>query len=209
MSKVTIVNYDIGNILSVKRAFEHCGADVLISRNADEIKKSERIIVPGVGAFNDCVTGLENYGLKESVMEFAASGRPYLGICVGMQMMMEESEEFGLHKGLGYLKGSVVKITEDVSENKKKYKVPFIGWKPLKKTHDTPLLKNISDNDRFYFIHSFKANPKNKSDLLAYYNYNGIHVSAIIGKNNMFGTQFHPEKSGEAGLHIIRNFLKI
>lgn len=206
MKKITIVDYGTGNILSVKRALEHCGADVMVSSNYNEIANAERIIVPGVGAFLNCMQALENKSLRESVVNFAASGRPYLGICVGMQMMLELSEEFGEHKGLGYIKGHVKKI---IAMKEQGNKVPFIGWKPLQITNDSPLLKGIAANDRFYFVHSYQASPENNNNLLATYEFNDMPVAAVIGKDNIFGTQFHPEKSGDCGLKVVKNFLSV
>lgn len=208
MKKILIVNYGIGNILSVKRAFEHCGADVIISNSKDDIKKADRIVVPGVGAFSNCITELKNSDLKESVIEFANSDKPYLGICVGMQMMLDESEEFGTHAGLGIIKGNVTKI-EHKTDLEINNKVPFVGWKSLEFTSGAPLFKDISSEDKFYFVHSYKSNPDDKNNLLASYKYHDVNVAAVIGKNNVYGTQFHPEKSGAAGLRIITNFLNL
>jgi glutamine amidotransferase len=208
MKKLLIVNYGIGNILSVKRAFEHCGADVIVSSSKDDIKKADRIVVPGVGAFSNCISALENSDLKESVLEFAASGKPYLGICVGMQMMLDESEEFGTHAGLGIIKGNVTKI-EEKSNGEIKHKVPFVGWKSLENMSDMPLFKGILPEDKFYFVHSYKSNTANQDNLLASYRYDNLNVAAVIGENNIYGAQFHPEKSGGAGLRVIKNFLDL
>ncbi len=204
MKKVVIVDYGIGNILSVKRAFEHCGADVLVSDNPNDILCAQRLVVPGVGAFKDCVSTLAQKSLKNVLLEFSATRRPYLGICVGMQMLLDESEEFGLNKGLSLIGGRVCKISDSV-----KYKIPFVGWKSLKIMTNNDLFHHISQADRFYFTHSYSANPNNKEDLLAYYDYDAINVTAVVGKDNVYGTQFHPEKSGAAGLQIIKNFLKL
>lgn len=206
MKKVVIVDYSIGNILSVKRAFEHCEADVKLSSDEKDILDADRIVVPGVGAFNNCVSALEDSDLKNAVVEFAKTQRPYLGICVGMQMMLDESEEFGKHKGLGFIEGNVTKIGGESENN---LKVPFVGWKPLKILSDTPLFKGLSPEDCFYFVHSYQAHPKSEANILANYTYNELNITAAVGEGNIYGTQFHPEKSGDAGLQVIKNFLEL
>jgi len=208
MKKVVIVDYSIGNILSVKRAFEHCDADVILTSDEKDILAADRLVVPGVGAFNNCVSALESSNLKNAVVEFTKTQRPYLGICVGMQMMLDESEEFGKHKGLGFIEGNVTKIGGD-SQQANKLKVPFVGWKPLHIINDTPLLKGLNPEDCFYFVHSYQAHPSSQDNVLANYKYNELNITAAVGKGNMYGTQFHPEKSGDAGLQVIKNFLEL
>lgn len=205
MKNISIVNYGVGNILSLKRALEHCGAQVTIASTAREINNAERIVVPGVGAFNNCIEKLIKNGLKEALIKFAQLKKPYLGICVGMQMLLENSTEFGDHNGLSILNGKVVKINSIGIDNQS-HKIPFIGWKSLEKTKNNPLLKNINPNEKVYFIHSYKAELKNEN-VLAQYDYDGIKIPAIVGSHPVFGTQFHPEKSRSTGLKIISNFL--
>ncbi len=190
--KVTIVNYGIGNILSVQRAFEHVGAKVDFANNAKAISNAQRLVVPGVGAFKKCMDAIESFDIKDALIEFAISGKPYLGICVGMQMLLEKSFEFGEHRGLGIIEGEVRKI------NVPGEKVPFIGWKEI---------EVAGKKNKFYFLHSYQALPKSDENLLATYNLGKNKITAIVKKNNVLGLQFHPEKSGTAGLDLIKLFL--
>ena len=192
--KVTLVNYGIGNMLSVRRAFEHAGADVLLTDNAKDIACADRLIVPGVGAFQKCMNAIQDKNLTESLIAFAQSHKPYLGICVGMQMLMDKSYEFGEHDGLGIIAGDVRKI--DVPGER----VPFIGWKEIE-LH--------GKKGSYYFVHSYQAFPDNKEHILASYNLGNSKVTAAIQKNNVFGVQFHPEKSAQDGLDLIHQFLKL
>lgn len=190
--KITIANYGIGNILSVQRAFEHLGAQVILAHTAKEIRNAQRLVVPGVGAFKNCMDALESFDIKNTLIEFANSGKPYLGICVGMQMLMDKSFEFGEHPGLGIIAGDVKKI--DVIGQR----VPFIGW------------KKIEMNKKFgtyYFIHSYQAIPAYRENLLATYALDKSQITAAIIKNNVLGVQFHPEKSAEDGLRLLKYFL--
>jgi glutamine amidotransferase len=192
--KVTVVDYGIGNILSVRRAFMHNGADVILARSADEILQAERLVVPGVGAFKRCMETLENFDLKAALIEYANTGRPYLGICVGMQMLMDNSFEFGEYPGLGLIPGEVRKI--DVPGER----VPFIGWKSV---------ELMGATRHFYFVHSYQAVPEIKQHLWATYSLGGSEITAAVRKDNVIGVQFHPEKSGEDGLEFINNFLQV
>jgi len=192
--KVTLVNYGIGNILSVQRALQHVGADVEFAESAADIQKAERLVVPGVGAFKHCMDAIEARGLREALIRFAHSEKPYLGICVGMQMLMDKSHEFGEYSGLGLISGEVRKI--DIPGER----VPFIGWKEIE-LH--------GKKSTFYFVHSYQAFPKNPQNLLATYSLGGEKVTAAVQKDNIVGVQFHPEKSAEDGLNLIRYFLSI
>ncbi|MFW0778154.1 MAG: imidazole glycerol phosphate synthase subunit HisH [Rickettsiales bacterium] len=192
--KVTLVNYGIGNLLSVQRALEHVGATVTVTDNPSDIEQAERLVVPGVGAFSKCMEAIDSRKLKDALITFAQSQKPYLGICVGMQMLMDKSFEFGEHAGLGIIAGDVKKI--DVEGER----VPFIGW------------KNITLNGKegsYYFVHSYQAFPKHTENLLASYKLGNSEVTAAIQKDNVLGVQFHPEKSAENGLDLIRHFLKL
>jgi glutamine amidotransferase len=191
--RVTVVNYGIGNLLSVQRAFEHVGASVAFAEDAGAVSGAERLVVPGVGAFQGCMDPIVRRGLKEALVAFAGTGRPYLGICVGMQMLMDRSFEFGEHPGLGLIPGEVRKI--DIPGER----VPFIGWKPVELNGRT---------NRFYFVHSFEARPRQAEHVLATYSLGGRPVTAAVRKDNVLGLQFHPEKSAGDGLDLIRAFLR-
>jgi imidazole glycerol-phosphate synthase subunit HisH len=192
--KVTVANYGIGNLLSVRRAMEHVGAAVTFAETPEDVARAERLIVPGVGAFQSCMEPIVQRGLKKAFLEFAASGRPYLGICVGMQMLMDRSFEFGEHPGLGLIAGEVRRI--DIPGER----VPFIGWKEV----DLHGKKN-----QFYFVHSYQAVPKNRENVLATYRLGDREVTAAVKRDNVLGVQFHPEKSAEDGLALIRHFLSL
>jgi glutamine amidotransferase len=211
MKNVTIIDYDMCNMLNVARAFEHCGASVHIADKPDSVASADRLVLPGVGAFPDCMRELRSRGFEDPIREFARTGRPMLGICVGMQALFDESEEFGRTNGLGMMPGKVVAIpAQDVQGNPQR--VPHIGWThlslpPSRQTWEGTILANLGPAPAFYFVHSFAARPLEPSDRLADAIYGGHRVSAAVQRENIVGVQFHPEKSGEAGLGVIRNFL--
>lgn len=207
-NKLTVIDYGIGNIFSICNAFRKCGADVLLSSDKNEIENAQRLVLPGVGAFKDGMSALEQKGFDDAVRKFSLKERPFLGICLGMQMLMDISEEFGNNKGLGIIEGKVEKIIP--SENSK---IPHIGWSPVfelrKKSWNNTLLDKIETKTPFYFVHSFHAVPQNPENILAVCDYDGVELTAAVSKGNIFGCQFHPEKSGKNGLKIIEEFLKI
>jgi len=208
---ITVIDYGVGNLLSVKRGFEHCGAKVNITDDKNLIMSASRVVLPGVGAFSNAMDGLKNSGLDETVHEIVKEEIPLLGICLGMQMLLDESEEFGLSKGLGIIPGRVISIPPlDIDNNSQK--IPHIGWSSLvppdgKKSWDGALLNDIKPGDSVYFVHSFMANTVVPEHLIANCLYGGINIPAVIGKGRTVGCQFHPEKSGEIGLKILRQFL--
>lgn len=213
MVKITVVDYGIGNILSVQRAFEYCGAQVIISDKPQVIKDSDYLVLPGVGAFADGMKGLSDRGLIEGILDFAAQERPLLSICLGMQMMMGESEEFGLHEGLGLIPGRVVRIPDQDVQGLRQ-KIPHIGWNSLevpreKETWNGTILEGVEVGATVYFVHSFTAVPENLSNRLADTYYNGQLISAAVQSGFLYGCQFHPEKSGVTGLKIIHNFIRL
>lgn len=213
MSKVTIIDYGVGNLLSVKRAFEYCGAEVTLTDSIEVIQKAERLILPGVGAFADGMAGLKDRNLIEAIKSYALQNRPFMGICLGMQMMLEVGEEFGLHAGLGIVSGRVIPIP-DKGLDGVKHKIPHIGWAELTPTTreqiwDNTILDSISHGESVYFVHSFMAMPCRQEHSLASYFYNGNEICAVIKAGNLYGCQFHPEKSGNVGMSIIKNFLTI
>ncbi len=210
---VTIIDYGVGNILSITKAFEHCGANVVLTEDPQQIIKADRLVLPGVGAFKDGMEGLRERGLIESIKSFAEENRPLMGICLGMQMMLESSEEFGLHEGLFFVPGRVVAIPK-TGVTGKPHKIPSIGWYKLDISSQQSgwgktILEDVPVGAYVYFVHSYTALPVSDKHRLADYRYDGCIISAVIRLGLLYGCQFHPEKSGEVGLTIIRNFLKI
>lgn len=208
---VTVIDYGMGNLLSVTRAFEHCGAEVRTTADSDVIRASSRVVLPGVGAFGDGMRELRRQGLDESVREVAALGTPLLGICLGMQMLLDESEEFELTAGLGLIPGRVGPVPAKTADGYPQ-KIPHIGWSALVfppglGSWDGSLLQEVRPGDAVYFVHSFMAIPSDASHRVADCDYGGMQVTAAVGRDNIFGCQFHPEKSGEVGLKILRRFL--
>jgi imidazole glycerol-phosphate synthase subunit HisH len=209
--KVVVVDYDRGNLLSVGRALEHCDGKVGITSSPEKIKDAERLVLPGVGAFGDAMEELQKRELVEHIKAFAAGGRPFLGICVGMQIMFESSDEFGRHEGLGLIPGRVQTVPSQGADGKP-HKVPHIGWSELSpasvaQTWDGTILERLPPSPYCYFVHSFAAEPADDADRLADCHYNGQRLAAAVRRDNLWGCQFHPEKSGEIGLRILRNFL--
>lgn len=210
---VTVVDYGIGNLFSVTTALEKCGAQVVLSDRADEIAHASRLVLPGVGAFAQGMRGLRDRGLVEPLQAFAASGRPLLGICLGMQMLFSSSEEFGEHEGLGLIDGRIVPI-EPRDEHGLPMKVPHIGWSPLlKPSPDTywkdSILRKLDPGAHAYFVHSYTASPTHPNNRLADALYGGVRIAAAVRRDNIFGCQFHPEKSARAGLRIVEAFLEL
>lgn len=211
MIEVTVIDYGVGNLLSVSRALEHCGARVTITSDVTAILRSPRVVLPGVGAYAEGMAALQSRGLDVVVREVAASGRPLLGICLGMQMLMDESEEFGVVPGLGLIPGRVVKIPA-TAVNGEAHKIPHIGWNELVSpvqgcSWQTDLLADVKLGEAVYFVHSYMAEPASAAHRLADCLYGGIPVTAMIKSDNVTGCQFHPEKSGDVGLKILRRFL--
>ena len=210
---VAIIDYGIGNLLSVQRAFVHCGANVVVTDDPQALLSAPRLVLPGVGAFADGMRGLIQRGLDRVVLEFANSGKPLLSICLGMQMLASVSEEFGEHKGLAIIPGRVVPIPNTTIEGKA-HKIPHIGWAVLEAPAGhagwgDSILSDVQTGDAVYFVHSFAVVPENGRHRLADCHYNGRQISAAIRKGNVYGCQFHPEKSGKVGLKILNQFLSI
>lgn len=201
---IAIIDYGIGNLFSVVSSFKYIGADAVVTSDPETIKKADRILLPGVGAFEDAARKLRETGLDKVLLEEAKLGKPIMGICLGMQMLFEKSYEYGEHKGLGLLKGSVVPMQGVIDSS---LQIPHIGYNSLifKKNH--PLLKFIKEGDFVYFVHSYYAVDCEDS-LVAYSEYDK-DITAIVGKDNIMGCQFHPEKSGEVGLNILRAFCEM
>jgi imidazole glycerol phosphate synthase, glutamine amidotransferase subunit len=208
---VTVVDYGVGNLFSVCRALEHCGAGVAVSGDPAVIMASPRVVLPGVGAFADGMQGLAERGLDRAMRGYAASGRPLLGICLGMQLLVSTSEEFGVHAGLGIIPGRVVAIPAAGADGRP-HKIPHVGWSPLKVPEgrngwDDSILKGVAPGESVYLVHSYSVVPDDEAARLADCDYDGRLISAAIQQGNVAGCQFHPEKSGPAGLKILHNFI--
>ena len=213
MADVTVVDYGRGNLFSVSRALEHCGAEVELTDSPARIKEAKRLVLPGVGAFGDAIDELRRRELIDPLREFAASGRPFLGICVGLQLMFDVSEEFGEHAGLGLIPGRVSPIPR-TGANGQPHKTPHIGWSELVlPSGDTSwqgtILDGVEGPVYCYFVHTYTAMPDKESHRLADCRYNGRRIAAAVRRGNLWGCQFHPEKSAATGLHMLRNFLDL
>jgi glutamine amidotransferase len=200
--KIVIIDYGMGNLRSVQKAFEKIGFEARLTRNKNEIGRASAIVLPGVGAFKDCMENLEKYGLVEILLRSIEKGKPYLGICLGLQVLFSESEEFGSHKGLDLIKGKVVRFVPDPE-----HKVPHMGWNTIEKEKEGPMLQGIESGDFFYFVHSYYVIPDKTAWISSFTTYGKPFVSSIW-KENLFATQFHPEKSQQKGLRILENFIK-
>ena len=197
---IALIDHGVGNLRSVEKALAAVGANVVLTREADVIAAAEKIVLPGVGAFGDCMRGLHASNLVQLITQLAGE-RPFLGICVGMQMLFESSDEMGSHPGLGLLPGVVTRFTAtDI-------RIPHTGWNQLEPTGDHPLLAGIPAGSYAYFNHSYCCAPKDSADALAYTDYGGRFAS-VVGRGRMYGIQCHPEKSQQVGLQILRNFLE-
>jgi imidazole glycerol-phosphate synthase subunit HisH len=207
----TVIDYGVGNLLSVSRAIEHVGGSVHLTDSAAAVDAAERLILPGVGAFADGMKGLAERGVIDAIKRYGASGRPLLGICLGMQLLFEVGEEFGRHEGLGLIPGRVAAIPASGVDGKP-HKIPHIGWNQLampasRSSWEGSVLAQVPPLQAVYFVHSYTGIPSHPADRLADTYYNGQLISAAVARERIYGCQFHPEKSGEAGLRILRQFL--
>ena len=211
MSDIAIIDYGVGNLLSVKRAFQYCETDVVITSDPKTILNSSRVVLPGVGAFLNGMKALEQKDLISTIHKLVANEVPLLAICLGMQMLLEESEEFGISRGLGIIPGRVVPIPK-FSINQQQLKVPHIGWSELEPAFKRSFcqngyLKNFRESNSVYFVHSFMASPESPTDIFSETIYGGHRIPAIIGRGSVIGCQFHPEKSGKVGIDLIQRFI--
>ncbi|WP_027092623.1 imidazole glycerol phosphate synthase subunit HisH [Cohnella thermotolerans] len=197
---IAIIDYGMGNLHSVSKAVERLGREAVVTSSPEAILAADGAILPGVGAFGDAMRNLRETGLDATVKAFAATGKPLLGICLGMQLLFDESEEHGTHEGLGLLPGRVVRFQGN-------YKVPHMGWNELSFLQDSPLFEGLTPG-HVYFVHSYHALPERREDLLATTDYHQP-VSAIVGRGSVFGMQFHPEKSGELGMALLGRFVAL
>ena len=208
---IAIVDYGMGNLRSVQKAFEKLKFDALITREQKKIENAKAIVLPGVGAFKDCMNNLENLKLVNPIVEGIKKGKPFLGICLGLQLLFSESEEFGLHKGLDIIKGRVQRFPPDLFDLKNenwRLKIPHMGWNRINVLKKTPIYDGINDGSFFYFVHSYYVVPEEIGVTASETDY-GIKFVSSIWKDNIFATQFHPEKSQESGLRILENFGKL
>lgn len=199
---IAIIDYGVGNLRSVQKAFEAVNVEAVITSGRSEITQAERVVLPGVGAFGECARRLRESGLDQVVLEAASQSKPLLGLCVGLQLMFEEGHEFGVHKGLGLMPGRVVRFPEDGP------RVPQIGWNQIENPKPHPLLRETPDGTYFYFVHSYFVEPANPDDVLAVTEY-GIRYPSICARGSVCGVQFHPEKSQDAGLRLLANFARM
>lgn len=203
--KVAIIDYGIGNVRSIGNALAFLSIESILTRDKNEIINADAVILPGVGAFEHGMNNLKKFDLLDTIYEFVTTGKPFIGICLGMQLLLEQSEEFGVSKGLGLIKGKVIKMP--ILDNKSK--LPHISWnritEPTEGAWDSTLLGDVKEENNYYFVHSFIAAPEDKSDVLANCMYAGIEFCAAVKHKNIYGFQFHPEKSGSLGLEILKN----
>ncbi len=197
---IGIIDYGAGNLQSVKKALDFIGAESVITDNPEIINACDKILLPGVGSFGDAMDSMREKNLVATVRENALSGKPFLGICLGLQLLFEESEESPNVKGLGIFKGKIKKFSSDMG-----LKIPHMGWNSLEIRQNDTIFKDIPQNSYVYFVHSYYLHADEENDVATVTNY-GIDFHSAVGKNNIFATQFHPEKSGEVGLQILKNF---
>lgn len=217
---ITMIDYGASNIRSAQKAFEYIGAEVELTADPEVVCKATKLVLPGVGAFGSGMAGLHQRNLPEAIQETVANGAPFLGICVGMQLMFDESNEMGIHQGLGLMAGKVKRFPEKQStandatpiRNPKSEirnpKVPYVGWNQLEPAWESPLLAGVNTGAYTYFVHSYYCDPAEATAVLAWTDY-GFPFASIVQKDNVYGLQFHPEKSQAVGLQILKNFEKI
>ncbi len=198
---IAIIDYGIGNLRSVEKAFTSQGINAVISSEEEVLRAADRLVLPGVGAFAACMNNLRERGLEGFVIEAARSGKPIIGLCVGLQMMFDEGHEFGIHKGLGLLPGKIVRFPDGV-------RVPHVGWNQVEIKRDHPIFNNLPDQSFFYFVHSYHVVTDDPSCVLGETEY-ATRYPSICGRNNIVGVQFHPEKSQAAGLKLLKNFAEM
>jgi len=202
---IAIVDYGMGNLRSVQKGFEKVGFDAVVTSDPRVVLEAEKIVLPGVGAFRDCMHNLEQGGFVEPILKVINEGRPFLGICLGLQLLFVESEEFGLHKGLGVIPGRVVRFPEGMEDHGERLPVPHMGWNQISFRNRSPLFAGIDEGTNVYFVHSYFVKPDDASVIATITSY-GIDFCSSIWKDNVVATQFHPEKSQEKGLGMLKNF---
>jgi glutamine amidotransferase len=201
LAQVAIIDYGVGNLRSVEKAFAANGCTAVVSSDEKVLRQAERLVLPGVGAFGACINNLVARGFDDLVRERVAAGTPLLGVCVGMQMLFQESEEFGASRGLGFLRGRVRRFSADLV-------VPQVGWNQVRQQNSNPLFAGISDSAFFYFVHSYYCEPTEPEVIAGETDYGGRYAS-VVARENLFGVQFHPEKSQRDGLRMLANFAQL
>ena len=203
---IAVIDYGVGNLFSLLSSLKYVGLDTKLTNDIEEIKNAKGIILPGVGAFRDAIGNLEKYGLKETLISEAKKGKPFLGICLGMQMLFEKSYEYGEYEGLGLINGTVGEIKKYIPENSD-LKIPHMGWNSLiinERFKDDKILKDVDNNEYVYYVHSYFAKTDMKN-IVTYSEY-GTKIPGIVKNENVYGMQFHPEKSGDTGLKLLKNW---
>jgi len=203
---IAVIDYGVGNLFSLLSSLNYVGLDTKLTNDIEEIKNAKGIILPGVGAFRDAIGNLEKYGLKETLINEAKNGKPFLGICLGMQMLFEKSYEYGEYEGLGLINGTVEEIKKYIPENSD-LKIPHMGWNSLiinERFKDDKILKDVDNNEYVYYVHSYFAKTDTKN-IVTYSEY-GTKIPGIVKNENVYGMQFHPEKSGDTGLKLLKNW---
>ena len=213
IQNVTVIDYGVGNLLSIQRGLEYVGAKVTITSDPKVILSAEKVVLPGVGAFPKAMQALISLDLVSVIQDFTILGRPLLAVCLGMQLLMDESREFGTTQGLGLIPGTVIQVPSYTVTGMRQ-KIPHIGWRDLQISNaeldwSETLLQDNQVGDAVYFVHSFMVKPTNPVHQVADVVYGGHHISAVVSKDQITGCQFHPEKSGEVGLKILRRFVSI
>jgi glutamine amidotransferase len=202
---ITIIDYGMGNLRSVQKGFEKVGSAARVTADPREVEQAGRLVLPGVGAFRDCMENLRQGGFIEPILRHVESGRPFLGICLGLQLLFTESEEFGLHRGLDIIPGKVVRFPAGLRQADEELKVPHMGWNQIEIRRPAPLFKGIDDDVSVYFVHSYYVVPEDESTVATVTEY-GLPFCSSVWRDNVVATQFHPEKSQQVGLQILKNF---
>ena len=208
MGTVVILDFNIGNLHSVKKACDVCHINTVISSNPLEAEKADGLILPGVGAFGEAMSNLKDLKLIDTIKNFADSGKPIFGICIGMQLLLSSSSEFGFNEGLNLIPGKVDKIRFKDREKYKSFRIPFIGWNKVNIVKESLIYSGLNEDSFYYFVHSFTAHLDDEKDLSAFSFYGDCEIISSIEKDNIYATQFHPEKSGKEGLNIYKNWAK-
>lgn len=203
---INIIDYEMGNLRSVEKAFETLGFEARVSADPKDITSADKVVLPGVGAFRDCIKNLRDGGFVEPLLAHVKAGKPLLGICVGMQMLFDQSEEFGRHQGLGLIPGKVVRFPSGMVEGGERLKVPHMGWNNIRLKKASPLFTGIKDDSYVYFVHSYYCDAENTEDVAASCTYGDVEFCASLWHDNIMASQFHPEKSQDIGLQIFKNF---
>lgn len=202
---ITIIDYGMGNLRSVQKGFERLGFTARVTADPVDVERAGKLVLPGVGAFRDCMANLRSGGFVEPIKRHVESGRPFLGICLGLQLLFTESEEFGRHQGLGIIPGRVVRFPADMHQGGEALKVPHMGWNQITVRRQAPIFKGVADGAAVYFVHSYYVVPEDEGVVATVTDY-GVPFCSSIWRENVMATQFHPEKSQQVGLTILKNF---